>query len=59
MIQIDYFIDSETGEEHKYIVSDVRFKTLCLTKEGEDEPSRFAIRLTEDMEDCITQGWEA
>jgi hypothetical protein len=59
MVCIDYFVDGKTGEKHKYIVSDKKFETLHLTVEGEEKPHRFAVRLTQEMEDCITQDWEA
>ena len=59
MIHIDYLIDDETGRRDKYLVSDARLEVLSLTKEGEANPSRFAIKLTDEMEDAIIQGWEA
>ncbi len=38
------------------LVSDKRFETLHLTKEGEKEPTLYAIVLTEEMKDAVQQG---
>lgn len=56
MMQIDY-LDDENGNLTKVVVSDTPFNTITLSNESTQQ-KLYAIELTEDMEDCINQGWE-
>ena len=58
MKRIDWFEDEE-GNLTKFLISDERFETMHMTTEKEGEPNIFALKLTEEIEDAITQGWES
>jgi len=56
MKQIDY-IEDDHGNMTKVLMSDEPFNTLHL--KSSDKPKLYALELTDEMVDCITQGWEA
>ena len=57
MKRIDW-LEGEDGKLTRVIMSDEKFNAMHLATEEEGK-KLYCIELTDEMVDCITQGWES
>lgn len=55
MYRIDC-LEDESGKLTRVLISDKNFETLSFSPQ-DDGKVLYAVVLTEDMQDCISQGW--